>query len=428
MKKLFISIMILVLIMVPILTACNTTSTTSSTVTSTVTTTSTTTTPVNVTTTVTTSTPEVLIKIGASAPLTGSTASAGISCRNVLNYYIDKINAAGGQLINGTRYKYQLIIADDQYVASMAVANVNRFINQDKVDYVVMVGGGMTMAIDPIVTQAKIVTFTSGGGDCIGAKYPYTFRTNVDDFGGQFGVAITTIKESANHDTVVIVNPDDATGHGYADHETTIWTNLGVKVLDTPFYTRGTVDFMPLMTSVMAKKPDIISLAVAPESDVPLETKAARDLGYKGLFPEGSGVSDILKIEGVLGMGSIPGAPGEAQPQTELREYYIAKYGQLDNWWEFWGNYFYAFFNQIVVDAGSAKTEAVYAQLTKPGYKFNTWWGESYFFGANVPRWGLDRQIAAPVPVSMVKNGEWTQANFVKSDDLIPLYEKLLTK
>src|SRR5262245_4014158 len=93
------------------------------------------------------------IKVGIATDLTGAIAYVGNACANVAKMVVKNINDAGGILGR----PIELFIVDTASNESVAVANVRRLIQRDKVDVVL---GGITSSMgnaikDVIVKRGK---------------------------------------------------------------------------------------------------------------------------------------------------------------------------------------------------------------------------------------------------------------------------------
>jgi branched-chain amino acid transport system substrate-binding protein len=100
------------------------------------------------------------IKIGSFLSITGGAAFLGDPEQKTLEFYVEKINAAGGVLGR----KLQLVAYDSAGDAEKARTFAKRLIEQDKVD--VIVGGsttGETMAVVPLVEAAQIPFISLAG-------------------------------------------------------------------------------------------------------------------------------------------------------------------------------------------------------------------------------------------------------------------------
>ena len=364
--------------------------------------------------------PERTVKIGFSGPLTGGAASWGFAVLNSYKYYAEKSNKAGGMKLGGEKVFFEVIGLDDKYVPSETVANVTKLIHVNKIDYLSVESGAGTMAVRDLTEENNIMTFSGGWADFLGPKYPRLFRNIFDQNASALTLSSYVKNNYPKVKSVVVINMDNDTGYACGKSSVKVWKGMGYEVLESVHYDVGTVDFFPLMTKLMAKKPDFIDFSGStPPADIPLLAEAARDLGFTGDFTSG-GMPDI-PVKGVVTVGIVVGDPKETTAQKQYREDYMAEYGELHSWWEFYGSGTYPFFKNFLPDANSADPEAVYKTITAPGYKFDTWWGKSYWFGKDV--WGIDRNLASWVPIKRGTGDKWVQMEYVPTEDYMPLYK-----
>ncbi len=100
------------------------------------------------------------IKIGSVLSITGAASFLGDPEAKTIEFYVEKINAAGGVLGR----KLQLITYDDGSDAEKARTFSKRLIEQDKVD--VLLGGsstGTSMPVMPLAAEAQIPFISFGG-------------------------------------------------------------------------------------------------------------------------------------------------------------------------------------------------------------------------------------------------------------------------
>jgi branched-chain amino acid transport system substrate-binding protein len=363
--------------------------------------------------------PKRTVNIGYSGPLSGSAASWGLALGNALKYYAEQSNNAGGMKLGGELVFFKVIAMDDKYLPSETIANTTKMIHVNEIDYMFTESGPGTMAIREMTTKRKLLTFSGGWADFLGPKYPRLFRFIIDHNASTLSLASYVKKNNPQVKTVVVINMDNDTGYSSGEGATAIWEGMNVEVFDSLLYDIGTVDFFPVVTKLLVKKPDFIDLSCCPPADVPLIVRAARDLGYKGDFAHG-GMPDI-PIDGVIATGIVLGDPKESPAQIEYRKAYSAKHGELHSWWEFYGSGIYPFFKNFLIDADSADPEVVYQTISAPGYSFDTWWGRSFWYGKDI--WGIDRNLASYVPIKKGIGGKWVQVGYAQTKDYMPLYK-----
>ena len=74
--------------------------------------------------------PAKTLKIGNTVPMK---AKEGIQIKKWLEMFAERLNAAGGLMVKGQKYKVQIISYDDGYSADTGRAAAERLIYQDKV-------------------------------------------------------------------------------------------------------------------------------------------------------------------------------------------------------------------------------------------------------------------------------------------------------
>jgi branched-chain amino acid transport system substrate-binding protein len=83
--------------------------------------------------------------------------------------------------------------------------------------------------------------------------------------------------------TVAAFQPNDDTGRQSKEHEQAAIAKTRLKIVDYELVPRDTTDFYPILTKVLAQKPDAISV-YTPPGQQPIVAKQARELGFKGLI------------------------------------------------------------------------------------------------------------------------------------------------
>ncbi|MGA2468016.1 MAG: ABC transporter substrate-binding protein [Thermodesulfobacteriota bacterium] len=352
--------------------------------------------------------------IATLTPLSGPAAIWGLGGARTADMWVEKVNAAGGLKIGGKVYKVKLITYDHKSSVAEATTLTNRAVYRDNVKYVInAIIGSCIFATQTITEPAKVFLAPSGSGTgMIGPDKPYTFRASMAD--DQF-VPINwewITKKYPNIKSVATVNPNDMSGWHTRDVLLENWKKLGLKVVSSQVYERGTTDFAPLVTNMLAQKPDAISTGVTPPGDAGLILKEAYTQGFRGLkegpaFSEPAGAIAIAGTEPVEGfITSIAidfESPLMPKGMRDLASNYRAKYRDimpatgreviitlelLEKAWE---------------KAGTVDVDATIAQLEKLG-KTETTFGTVALGGKEL--YGINRQLFYPAYISTVKNGK----------------------
>lgn len=244
---------------------------------------------------------ENIIKIGVSAPLTGPAAPWGGAQYHGVDLAIDDLNAEGGVNINGVQYKFKCIYYDDKYAADAALQVINRLIYEDKVKYIVgPLGSAPALAVMPILTRNKVLSMGIAYDDrIIDPSNPYSFRINIPSSFMSQGF-FKYIVENYQIKTSSHISPDDSTGIAQTEYEDKTLKSLGIQILDEIFYQRATTDFLPFITKILSKNPDMITCGGSPTGSIALIAKQARSMGYKGIISNVSPASagDVVPVVG----------------------------------------------------------------------------------------------------------------------------------
>ena len=203
---------------------------------------------------------------------------------------------------------------------------------------------------------------------------------------------------------------------------------LGFDVVADETYERGTKDFYPILTKMLAKKPDLLDVAAAPPGEAGLILKQAVELGFKGAKGWTAGVNPATLIT-VAGQEAAEGvwSPVNVNVKSDFVDPKVRKFGEEyeKRYKEVPGviavaNYgAFDVFTKAMQEAGSVETEKVLAALTSRPY--DTVWGK-LVIGAK-ETYGIDRQFLYPVVISEIRGGK-----AVDIEQVLPAALKALKK
>ncbi len=278
---------------------------------------------------------EEIIKFGVVGALTGPAAAWGGAVYHGVELAIDDWNAAGGVVVKGVRYKFKCMPYDDKYTANTAMEVVNKLIYEDGVKYFAgPQGSAGGLAVAPVVTRNRIINTSIAYDDrTIDPANKYTFRMLIpSSFASP--AFFKWIVENYKIKTSAHISPNDSSGYAQNEYENKVLRGLGVTILDEIFYERATTDFMPFVTKILAKNPDMITCGGSPTGSIALIAKQARAMGYKGVISNTSPTSaaDLVPVIGKDAEGIISCAkafePPLSQKMIELLAREKTKYGR----------------------------------------------------------------------------------------------------
>jgi branched-chain amino acid transport system substrate-binding protein len=196
------------------------------------------------------------VKIGVILPLTGGQAAFGEIEKNSFDMALEEINAAGG--IKGK--KLEFIYEDDTGKPEVARSAAEKLINKDKV---VMLGGGYgsseTFAVAGVAQQSRMpFLVNTGSADKITEqKWDYVFRLNPPASDYPEGLE-SFLTEVVKPQTAAILYEDSNFGTSSSQSFEETCQRLGIKVLLKEGYSKGGVDFKPLLVKVKQANPDLV--------------------------------------------------------------------------------------------------------------------------------------------------------------------------
>jgi len=349
------------------------------------------------------------LKLGALVTLSGAGASWGQGMKNAAELAADKVNAQGGLEVGGKKYKVEIIPYDDKYQANEAVTVANRLVFEDKVQYIIgPVGSAPVLAIQPITEKNKVLVFTLGfTTKALGPDKQYTFRPPVTT-AEVSQPQIDWLVKTQGIKKVGALFPNDETGQSIAKDLEDAYKKAGSSLATKEFFERERVDFVPLLTRMMAKGIDAIELDGNAPATSGLILKQARELGFKGKIVRTGGPA-TQEIINVAGKGAAEGmfvhTPMDPQqPSTKTYvDLYAAKYKTPLNGFS---PSFYDATNMLfeamrragtVTDSDKVKVELEKIKDFPGALGTLSWTGEKTY--------GINHQLNAPFFVAEVKDG-----------------------
>ncbi|MCK9275275.1 MAG: ABC transporter substrate-binding protein [Syntrophales bacterium] len=353
------------------------------------------------------------VRFGILSALSGPASPWGIPNARVRVMDAERINENGGFKVKGETYKWKTFVYDHKYVPAEAVKALNRAIFQDKCNYIAIQGGAPTAACIPLLKQNNILSLNdeAGGKACTNPNNPLVFRYN-PSVEGSYLTILTHLINKHGIKTVASINPDDETGRagGAAAFEWVVTeAKLPIERISNEFFERGIKDFMPVLTRILAKNPDLIETGITDPVSQALVLKQARELGYKGhmLLIWGPNDEQVISIAGKMAEGAYLGVSGPREPSTdaakELYQRFLKKFPASD-----WDANYYTHSTKIsCLTQALEKAQTFDNKILADVLEDMEWQG---MFGTH--RWGgtklfgIKRQMLNPVTVMTIKDGK----------------------
>jgi branched-chain amino acid transport system substrate-binding protein len=242
---------------------------------------------------------DMVVKIGHVGPISGSIAHLGKDNENGARMAVDELNAKG-VMIGGKKVKIELVTEDDagdpkqgtavaQKLADMKVAGVIGHLNSGtSIPAAKIYSEAGIPQISPSATNPK---FTRSG-------YKTTFRVVADDvhLGGTLGrYAVKELKGKA----IAVIDDRTAYGQGVAEEFEKAVKAAGGTLIGHEFTTDKATDFMPILTTLKGKSPDVVFFGGMDAVAGPM-LRQMKNLGIKAKFVGGDGIcsSELAKLAG----------------------------------------------------------------------------------------------------------------------------------
>jgi branched-chain amino acid transport system substrate-binding protein len=357
------------------------------------------------------------LKIGYLGPLTGPAAAWGTAQLRSTQLWADNINAAGGIKIGNETYKINIVSYDDQITPSKSLEGIQQLVLQDGIKSVFSFGNTQTTGPFALTNRVFLNTLlpaemnaTSSNVFCIGTAYPPK----------EFWQVVADFQANPTATKIAIVSQNDSLGVESNGWQAATAQSMGKQVVYNKTFPTDTSDFAPIMSAILATKPEIISFGSTNAGFVSLLFEQAKLQGFKGQisvdsFDTNAVIAKVGKeyVEGVICTDPDWNAPGLPAECLTLYNQYVAKYGVdayisapvqiFQDIGKIWA--------QGAQKAGSTDGLAISQALSSSQslnyiYSGTFWWGKDVYGSNNYLCWDK-------YPMGVTKNGVITVASWV---------------
>ncbi|GIK82637.1 MAG: amino acid ABC transporter substrate-binding protein [Alphaproteobacteria bacterium] len=355
-----------------------------------------------------------VLKVGLLATMSGGGAAWGIGACRGWQMAAEDINSKGGIAVGDKKYMFEPLCEDDKVNTAEAMAAANKLFSKDGVTYMGLFSSVSTLAGTTLTNEKKMLSMSAAGmRQALGPDKPYNFRmymTHVE-IGRMFWDWVKQNKPEIKR--VAILARDDAAGQSIGNDLAKIITDAGFEVVAVEFTGVNASDYYPVLTKVLALKPDAIEVGTVLPSGVGLVAKQTVELGWKGpLFATTEqALTEALKVGGadnIVGrfFGTTPEYGGALA--TEAEKAMSARYGEAYKNEPLTAMTTMAYnglsiIAQAIEGAGTLDSEALTGWLQD--HPVETIHGESRFGGKSL--YGVPNQLYTPVWISEATEGGW---------------------
>ena len=321
---------------------------------------------------------DLVVKIGHVAPTSGGIAHLGKDNEMGARMAIDELNAKG-VTIGGKKAKFELLAEDDAADPKQGTAAAQKLVDAKVNGVIGHLNSGTSIPASKIYSDAGIPQISPSATNPKFTRngYKTTFRVVADDvhLGGTLGkYAVKDLKGKS----IAVIDDRTAYGQGVADEFEKGVKGAGGKIVGREFTNDKATDFTAILTSLKAKKPDVVFFGGMDAVAGPM-LRQMKQLGIEAKFVGGDGIctGELPKLAaGTMGDGQVVCAEAggvEGAAKKSMDDFYAAfkKKNNLDV--QVYAPYVYDAVNVMVaamVKAGSAEPAKYLPVLAKTeGYK-----------------------------------------------------------
>jgi branched-chain amino acid transport system substrate-binding protein len=276
------------------------------------------------------------VNIGFLGALSGPDAGWGLPGLTGNQMFIDQVNSEGGLLVGGTRYPLKMYKFDDEAIGSKALQGAKELVLKNNVKFISAIGGNPADATHPFLNKHKVFYASLIATD-IKPDRPYLIA------GGDVTPRIDMMRPmyhkmtNPNLKRWAVTSQDDTIGLTAQAWEVGSAIADGWDVVYDKHYALETTDFAPVVTAMLAEKPDVVSMNLSYPDFVIGIIEQLFLQGFKGIISanyieESSVMTRVPKeyVEGATNSFPLFDDPwwGEPSYQHEFYQQWIARYGE----------------------------------------------------------------------------------------------------
>ncbi|MDP1702070.1 MAG: ABC transporter substrate-binding protein [Aestuariivirga sp.] len=224
---------------------------------------------------------EKIVKVGAITPLTGDAAGWGVPAYDGYRTWIELTNEAGGIKVGDDTYMVEVEVWDDEFLASKALTGAKKMVGEDNVQLVTLLCSTPVIAVQPYLSEKKVLSATTCTTDLspaspyllsVGEVHPFYIPPSVD----------WLVKSKPGLKTAALLSQDDELGVPSLATYRFAFEQNGVEVVHDERFPLETLDFAPIISAALAKKPDILCFDTTYPDFMNLMIEQAFQQGFRG--------------------------------------------------------------------------------------------------------------------------------------------------
>ena len=321
---------------------------------------------------------DLVVKIGHVGPTSGGIAHLGKDNENGARMAIDELNAKG-VTIGGKKAKFELMAEDDAADPKQGTAAAQKLVDAKVNGVIGHLNSGTSIPASKIYSDAGIPQISPSATNTRYTLQGFktTFRVVAND--GQIGNTLGKyVVKDLKGKSIAVIDDRTAYGQGVADEFEKGVKGAGGKIVGREFTNDKATDFTAILTSLKAKKPDVVFFGGMDAVAGPM-LRQMKQLGIEAKFVGGDGIcsGELPKLAaGTMADGQVVCAEAggvEGAAKKSMDDFYAAFKKKYNADVQVYAPYVYDAVNVMVaamVKAGSADPAKYLPVLAKTdGYK-----------------------------------------------------------
>lgn len=274
---------------------------------------------------------DLVVRIGAAAPLTGNQAHIGKDNESGTRMAIDDANAKG-IMIGGRKVHFELISEDDQADPKTATIVAQKLVDNKVSGIIGHLNSGTTIPASKIYSDNGIVQISPSATavNYTAQGFKTAFRVMAND-AQQGRVLGEYAAKNLGAKKIAVIDDRTAYGQGLADEFIKAAQANGAQIVAHEYTSDKAVDFTAVLTAVKGKQPDLLFYGgMDPQAGPMAKQVKALALNLKFMMGDGGYTPEFIKLAGDAAEGayaSLPGVPLAKMPSgKEFETRFVAKY------------------------------------------------------------------------------------------------------
>ncbi|MDO8811402.1 MAG: branched-chain amino acid ABC transporter substrate-binding protein [Gallionella sp.] len=274
---------------------------------------------------------DLVVRIGAAAPLTGNQAHIGKDNESGTRMAIDDANTKG-IVIGGRKIHFELISEDDQADPKTATIVAQKLVDNKVSGIIGHLNSGTTIPASKIYSDNGIVQISPSATavNYTAQGFKTAFRVMAND-AQQGRVLGEYAAKNLGAKKIAVIDDRTAYGQGLADEFIKAAQANGTQIVAHEYTSDKSVDFTAVLTAVKGKQPDLLFYGgMDPQAGPMAKQIKALALNLKFMMGDGGYTPAFIRLAGDAAEGayaSLPGVPLAKMPGgKEFEARFVAKY------------------------------------------------------------------------------------------------------